>query len=147
MKTAFLCLLTLLSACHAADDTRLFLGICPDNDWPHRYIIEDRAGKVTVHVEQKIPNGKEWFSWGDWVKTTEVTEKTIRFNCPWGVIGKALQVGCILEFDKIADDGFDATLTVESFQDDKIHKIRFARITEDQLSPDLKDQKAKEAQH
>lgn len=146
MKTLFLAFITLLSACHAADDMRLFAGICSDKNWPHRYLLEERDGKVTVHVEQQMPNDNKWFSWGDWVKTTDVTQTSIRFHCPWGVIGKALQVSCLLKFDKIADGGFDATLKVESFQEDKTRKIRFTRITKDQISPAFKAQKTKEAQ-
>jgi hypothetical protein len=143
MMTIILALITLLTDCHAADDVRLFAGVCSDKNWPHRYLIEERSGKITVRVEQQITNDKEWFSWGDSVKTTDVTQKSIRFNCPWGVIGKALQVSFIFKFDTIADDGFDATLTEENLKEDKTHKIRFTRISEDQLSPSFKADRTK----
>ena len=88
---------------------------------------------MSVQVAQQNSKGAEWFSWGSAVQTTEATDTSIRFNCPWGVIGKALQVDCVLKFDKMADDGFDAVLTIESFQDDRDRQIRFTRITRDNL--------------
>jgi len=146
MKSLAIALCILLAACRPSDDLRLYTGISSDQNWPHPYLIEERAGKVTIRVAQQIPNGNEWFSWGDAVKTTEVTQKSIHFNCPWGVIGKALQVDCVLNFDKIADDGFDATLTIGSFEEDKTRLMRFTRTSEDQLSPAFKAERIQEAQ-
>ena len=147
MKSIFLAFLALLTVSHASDKVRIFAGICSDKDWPHRYIIEERDGTTTVQVEQNIPNSDNWFSWGDSVKTVEATPKSIRFSFPWGVIGKALPVDCVIKFDKIADDGFDATLTIVSFDKDNTRKIRFTKIREDQLAPSITAKiKHKEAQ-
>lgn len=127
----------MLTSCHAADEVRYFSGTCTDKNWPHRYIIEEKDGKATVRVEQNIPNSNNWFSWGDGVKTVESTPKSIRFGFPWGVIGKALPVDCVLKFDKIVDAGFDATLTIELFKENITRKIHFSRVSKDRLAPSI----------
>lgn len=136
MKLLFM-LLALSFGILDAAETRFFKGISSDPLWPHRYTLVVRDDAVTVHVEQQMGDNGEWISWGDSVKTSKITDKTIEFNCPWGVIGKALQVGCVLKFSGIEDKGFDAVLTVESFQSDNHKSVRFSRITKAQLAPTL----------
>jgi len=135
MKLLWLIIVAFLPGCRQAVETRFFRGVSSDQNWPQGYIIEVRGEEMAVHVEQPIGNTKEWGSWGDAVKTTAVTKNSISFTFPWGVVGKALPVECVLSFDRIADEGFDASLTVESFQEDKTRKLRFSRVSREQLAP------------
>ena len=113
-------------------------GTCTDREWPHRYIIEIQGDDATVHVEQLIDLSDDkggWFSWGKEVKTHKVEKDKISFSCPWGGLGKALTIACSFKFGKITKERFDATLTIESFKEDKLRNLRFVRVLPKDLSP------------
>ena len=141
MGMKLLLLFTALSfASLHAEEPKFFRGVSTDEEWPHRYIIELRGDDATVHVEQRIdPLDKtsEWFSWGNEVRTHKFTKGQMTFTCPWGVIGKALSIACNLKFKEMNKEGFDAVLTIESFEEDKSRDIKFTPIDPKQLAPTM----------
>jgi len=134
----WLLLFALPLACLQAGEPKFFRGTSTDSDWPHRYVIEVLEDEVAIHVEQLVdPLDDEggWFSWGSWVKTHKVAKDKISFSCPWGVIGKALQVACTLKFEDLRKEGFEATITIDSFLEDNARHLRFTRIDQKDLAP------------
>ena len=127
-------------ACLQAEESKFFRATCDDNEWPHRYVIEIKGDEAAIHVEQLVDSLDDkgrWFSWGNEVTIHQVAKGKISFSCPWGVIGKALQVSCTLKFEDLTKEKFEATITIDSLLKDKTRKLGFIRIDQKDLAPTI----------